>query len=111
MVDPAENPTGAGSAGGANGTREQQLGIRPHRRSTSQPGSPLVRSDGGKHSAPPRHWSSSATKPDNLVEGLYCRSHECAGRSRFLHGGGAYLAGVSDLLCVVFPSSGKPPSQ
>ena len=68
--------------------------------------SPLVRSDGGKYSAPPRHWSGTATKPDHVVEGLYRRTHECAGWRRFLHGGGAHLAGVGDLLCVVFPSPG-----
>src|SRR6202521_2200177 len=74
-------------------------------------GSPIVRPDGGKYSAPPRHWSGAATKPDHLVEGFYRRTHECAGWGRLLHGGSAHLARAGDLLCVVLPSSGKPPGQ
>jgi hypothetical protein len=74
-------------------------------------GSPLIRSDGGKHSATPRHCFGSEAEPDDFVEGFYRRSQERAGRRRLLHRGGAELAGLGDVLCVVFHSSGKPPRQ
>src|SRR5712691_8270308 len=64
--------------------------------------------DGEKHTAAARHCSRPQTEPNHILEGLPRSSYERAGRVRFLHGRGAQLARVGDLLCVVLSASRKP---
>src|SRR6267143_2000164 len=70
-----------------------------------------IRSDGGQHLPPPRHFSSAEAKAFDLMEELYPLTPGRLGGCGLLHDGSPDAQGVDDLLCAVLHPLGDSPSE
>jgi hypothetical protein len=93
-------------SGGSLRPRELGLGLRPHCRRAGEPRPSCFGPDCRQHPAPPRHRTGSQKESDDDLEGVHPSAYGRASRNRFLHGRGADVARLGDVLRSVFPASG-----
>ena len=95
-------------SGRVHGEGEPELGLRPHRGSLGESGSPNVRPNRGQHSAAPWHCSRTPAEEHRRLERFHWHPPGGYGGDGLLHGGSPDLEGPGHLLRAVLHPLGEP---